>query len=341
MKTKLLLPLFIISFLSFAQNPINSFYGADNSTFDIVSSTNPLDHAATGANQTWNFTNLTSIGNSIRNYESPTSSELTTYPGTTLVIVNNSSVGSTNNIGYMYTKNTANTISITGISADDLIVNFATNNATLGLFPMNFGYSNSDTVAGNYTYTTYSGTFTGTLVTTVDAHGTLNLNNTSGGFYTGNITRLKTVLNLSLNYSFFNNAGTVTQTTYSYYADNLGNNNPIFRSIKTDAVVSLLNINESNTTLELFAGSLLESNKNKLENISIQNPVADYITIYSPQNIDNATVQIIDMLGKEIITKTNQTIDENYQIQTNLNKGIYLIRIFDQEKSITKKVIKQ
>ena len=103
----------------------------------------------------------------------------------------------------MYTKNTANTISITGISADDLIVNFVTNNATLGLFPMSFGYSNSDTVAGNYTYTTYSGTFTGTLVTTVDAHGTLNLNNTSGGFYTGNITRLKTVLNLSLNYSFF------------------------------------------------------------------------------------------------------------------------------------------
>ena len=60
----------------------------------------------------------------------------------------------------------------------------------------------------------------------------------------------------------------------------------------------------------------------------------------SPQNIDNATVQIIDMLGKEIFTKTNQTIDENYQIQTNLNKGIYLVRIFDQEKSITKKVIK-
>ena len=95
-----------------------------------------------------------------------------------------------------------------------------------------------------------------------------------------------------------------------------------------------------NTTLEILTAVLLENNKPKLENISIQNPVTDYITIYSPQNIDNATVQIIDMLGKEIITKTNQTIDENYQIQTNLNKGIYLIRIFDQEKSITKKVIK-
>lgn len=341
MKTKLLLPLFFISFLSFAQNPILNFSGGNETTFDIVSSTNPLDHAATGANQTWNFTNLISIGNSMRNYATPTPSELATYPGTTTVIVNNSTVGSTNTTGYMYTKNTAGTISITGISADDLIVNFVTNNATLGLFPMSFGYSNSDTVAGNYTYTTYSGTFTGTLITTVDAYGTLNLNDTGNLAYSGNVTRLKTVLNLSLNYSIFNNVGTVTQTTYSYYGDNFQGIDPVFRSIKTDAVVSLLSINESNTTLEILTAVLLENNKPKLENISIQNPVTDYITIYSPQNIDNATVQIIDMLGKEIITKTNQTIDENYQIQTNLNKGIYLIRIFDQEKSITKKIIKQ
>lgn len=340
MKTKLLLVLFSISFLSFAQNPILNFSGVNETTFEIVSSVNPLDHSATGTNQIWNFTNLTSIGNSIRNYESPTSSELTTYPGTTTVIVNNSTVGSTNTLGYMYTKNTAGTISITGISGDDLVVNFATNNATLGLFPMNFGYSNSDTVSGNYTYTTYSGTFTGTLVTTVDAHGTLNLNNTGNGAYSGNVTRLKTVLNLSLNYSIFNNVGTVTQTTYSYFDNNLGDNNPIFRSIKTDAVVSLLSVNESNTTLERFTTVLLDNNKNKLENISIQNPISDYITIYSPQNIDNANIKVTDLLGKIIYSSENNNINGPFEVPISLTKGIYLINISNEKGNITKKIIK-
>jgi hypothetical protein len=340
MKTKLLLVLFSISFLSFAQNPILNFSGVNETTFEIVSSVNPLDHSATGTNQIWNFTDLTSIGNSTRNFIQPTSSELTTYPGTTSVIVNDSNIGSTNTVGYIYTKDVAGITSITGISTDDLVFNFATNNATLGLFPMNFGYSNSDTVSGNYTYTTYAGTFTGTLVTTVDAYGTLNLNDTGNFAFSGNVTRLKTVLNISLNYSVINNVGTVTQTTYSYYGDNFQSLEPIFRSIKTDAVVSLLNINDSNTTLELLTVVLLNKNKNKLENISIQNPVSNYISIYSPQNIDNANIKVTDLLGKIIYSSENNNINGSFEVPISLTKGIYLINISNEKGNITKKIIK-
>lgn len=336
MKIKLLLSLLLLTTVTFSQ--VNSFYGTNNSIFSVLTSANPLNHGSSGANQTWSFGSLLPLGTSVYTYVAPTASETTTYPGTTTVIVTNTTEGTTTTTGRMFTKNTANnTFSITGLTGTDLNINFSTNNATLGIFPMVYGYTNTDSnVAGTYNYTTYSGTFTGTLVTTVDANGTLNL--TDFG-YSANVTRLKTVLNISLNYGIFPNVGTVTQTSYSYYDPTNTLNNPAFRSVNTVAVVPLMSINQNNTSLEKF-NNVLATPSSELQTVWIQNPVQNTININTSNTIDNANISVTDMLGKTIYKAKNETINGTFEIPISLTKGIYLLKIRNENGSITKKIVK-
>lgn len=336
MKIKLLASLLFLTTLTFSQ--VNSFYGTNNSVFSTLTSVTPLSHGSGGTSQTWSFGSLLPLGTSIYTYVAPTASETTTYPGTTTVIVTNTTEGTTTTTGRMFTKNTANnTFSITGLNGTDLNINFSTNNATLGIFPMVYGFTNTDSnVAGTYNYTTYSGTFTGNLVTTVDASGTLNL--TDYGF-SANVTRLKTVLNISLNYGIIPNIGTVTQTSYSYYDPTNTLNNPAFRSVNTIAVVPLLSIDQNNTSLEKF-NNILANPSSELQTVWIQNPVQNTIEINTSNAIDNANISVTDMLGKTIYQMKNQTINGTYEIPVSLTKGIYLITIESNNGSITRKIIK-
>ncbi|MEO5776386.1 MAG: T9SS type A sorting domain-containing protein [Flavobacterium sp.] len=336
MKIKLLAFLLLLTTITFSQ--VNSFYGTNNSIFSTLTSVTPLTHGAGGTNQTWNFGSLLSVGTSVYTYVAPTVSETTTYPGTTNVIVTNTTEGTTTTTGRMFTKNTAgNTLSITGLNGTDLNINFSTNNATLGVFPMAYGYTNTDSnVAGTYDYTTYSGTFTGTLVTTVDATGTLNLIDFG---YSANVTRLKTVLTLSLNSFPFSNVGTVTQTSYSYYDPTDTLNNPAFRSVNMVIVVPLLSINQDNTSLEKF-NTILAAPSSELQTVWIQNPIQNTIEINTSNTIDNANISVTDMLGKTIYQAKNETINGTFEIPVSLTKGIYLINIGNENGSITKKIVK-
>lgn len=339
MKTKLLLSLLVLTSVCFSQHQINSFYGTDNSSFSVLTTATPLNHSPSGADQTWTFSGFVPLGSSVYTYVAPTTAETTTYPGTTNVIVTTTTAGTTTNVGKIYTKNSAsNNFSITGLTGTDLNINFSTNNATLGVFPMVYPFTNTDSnVAGTYSYTTYSGTFTGTLVTTVDAYGTLNLPDYG---FTANVTRLKTVLNISLNYGFFSNIGTVVQTSYSYYDPTNTLNNAAFRSVETVAVVPLLSINQDNTTIEKFNAVVLSSNSSNLQSVWIQNPVQNNIEINTSNAIENADISITDILGKTIYQAINRTISGTFEIPISLTKGIYLITIGTESGSIIKKIVK-
>ncbi len=340
MKTKLLIAFFLIAFVSFGQTPINSFYGANNAPYRLGVTATPLVYGAGGVNQTWNFNQIVSLGTSIHSYVAPTAPETTTYPGTTNVIVNTSTVNATTTASQIFTKNPANAFSITGLTASGLTANFVTNNATLGTFPMIYGYTNTDSsVAGTFVYTTYSGTFTGTLVTTVDGYGTLTLNDFGAGAYTGNVTRLKTVLNLSLTY-IFPNAGTVTQTSYSYYDGTISNVDPIFRSTTTTSVVAIAGINQTDITLEKYA-NVLSNPTFDLNSLWINNPIENSVQINASSPFENADIVITDMLGKIIFTSDKQTINGTLEIPVSLSNGVYLITVKNENGIVTKKLIKQ
>ena len=338
MKLKLLLSLLALSTLGFAQHQINSFYGANGSILSAVVNPNTLNHGAGGVNQNWTFSGFVLLGNTTYTYVAPTSTESTTYPGTTNVIVSTSSTAT----GRMFTKAAGATVSITGLDSSGLNINFnggsgGSGNATLGAFPMVYPFTNTDnTVSGNYNYGTNSGTFSGTLTTTVDGYGVLNLPDYG---YTGNVTRLKTVLNVTLYLSIFP-VGTASQTTYAYYDPADTSNNFKFRSINTVVVSSAAGINQNDTTYEISGIPVLANTNDVLQSVWIQNPVQNTIEINTSNAIENANISIIDMLGKTIYQAKKETISGTFEIPVSLTKGIYLITISNENGSITKKIIK-
>ncbi|MCB0444570.1 MAG: hypothetical protein KDC68_02715 [Gelidibacter sp.] len=292
MKTKLLFLTLLISYLGFSQTPISSYYSVDGSGYAVVTSTPAIDQTATG-NQTWNFTNLTANGATIDSYAAPTSGELTTYPGTTSVWIVTDNAMETNKI---FTKDVSNTVSYTGVERTDLVLNYS-DNALIGTFPMSYNATSSDAVAGSFTYTTFSGTFTGTIVTTADAYGTLNMNDVGDGAYTGSVTRLKIVQTLTLTVPFVGSVP-ASQTSYNYY-DN-ANGHLVFRT--NNLKVDLLSVNE--TIMESFLPNSLGTNNNVLSANQIKivpNIVENTLNIYAKNDTVIRSVIVTDMNGRTVL----------------------------------------
>ena len=149
--------------------------------------------------------------------------------------------------------------SITGVSQGDIILNYSGTNSFVGLFPMSFGTNNSGAVSGTFTYQGANGTFTGTATSTVDAYGTLSINDTMGGNYSGTVTRLRIDQTLSFSIPpIFNNIGTLTQTSYYYYDNSI--NNIAFRYNNALLVSGFLGVNENIETLESTILTTLSTN---------------------------------------------------------------------------------
>jgi hypothetical protein len=336
MKTTLLFLFSIITINSYSQNPINSYASIPLSKYDIVTSSPAIDQSTAGANINWNFNTLTSTGNSIDTYTTPTATELTSYPTTTSVTNITSTVGPTITVNKLYTKNISNAISITAVKGNGLELNYATNNALLGTFPLSYGYTNTDNTAGNYNYTTYSGTFTGTITTTVDAYGLLTTN-LPGILPNTPVTRLKTVQNINLNYSFFTNIGTAIQTSYSYYSAN----NLIFRSTTIAINVPTLSINQTTSQIESFSNISLGVTENNFLSSQIKitpNPAQDNLNIALNNEQAINLLVISDLSGKTILKANNpgKSLPINH-----FQKGIYLATITTETGTATYKFIKE
>lgn len=319
-----------------SQTPISSYYSAPNSSFGIIDPTIVLNQTS-GTNQTWNFTNLVKIGESVDSYSTPTSQETTLYPGTNSTLTISSVINTTNTSNQLFTNNTSNQISITALKGVDFEINYNTNNALIGIFPLNYGYNNVDNVGGSFVYQTNSGTFTGTITTTVDAYGTLNTNDIGFGTFSGNVTRLRTVQNLNLSSGIFTNIGTATQTNYNYYDTSTGY--LVFRYSSININVPILAINQTNTSIESFQTILLSRAENELNNsiVLFPNPLKSELNIQNLLSINIESIRILDSQGKEILKNSKKDkID-----LSNIANGIY-IAIFETEKgSITKKIIKE
>ena len=338
MKIKILFGFLFITFLNNAQTPVNSFYVNNDAVFAVVTSNTPIDQSAPGANQIWNFDQLMMAGTSNYTNNTPTTEESSTFPNTNHVVVSTSVSNSVIATSQLFIKDLASVISITGLRSTDLELNFSTNNATLGAFPLNYGYTNTDAVAGTYSYTTYSGTFTGNIVTSVDAYGTLNRN--IGAIPSSAVTRLKTVLTISLNYGFFSNVGTITQTTYSYYSAALADG-PLFRTATTSAVVPLAMINQTGTLMETYVATTLGTQQVSLSANMVQiapNPVTNSLHLEAPQSMIVNSWTIIDSAGRTVLTQntTEKTIDVS-----GFQNGIYFAKINTPAGTYVRRFIKE
>lgn len=337
MKTKLLFGFMLIFFVGYSQQPIPNFnMTAVEDFFTLYTSDNPLDQTVSGANAVWTFNGLNEIGSAVYVQTAPESSEIADFPGSTQKLSHLEQLNdmpSTTNIFY---KNPANAVSLTGVSSEGLMLNYNTNNAFIGTYPLEYGFNTSDAVAGNYEYGDYAGTFSGTVATSVDAFGTVNSDVTEMIAMTG--TRMKTQQTLSMNYSVFTNVGTFTQTIWSYYNDmNAGHLD--WRITTTSVVIGLLGIDETTTIIERYLPTLGTKNWKSASDVAIfPNPVENVLNVQTNGNQKIKSLVLTDVTGKTVF-QTNSI--ENSVDVSQLSKGIYFTAITTDSGTSTQKIIKK
>ena len=351
MKKTVLILLLLAVWVSNGQTNIralNGTLGADvNLSGDGQSTREGITHfapgstfsqTASGPNQVWDITGMTALPNFWRySNTAPTASELLTYPGTTMV---NTCFNTTNNsvVSKNYCSGTFSAASgivglggLTGFSDSELTLNYTTNNVNLGTFPMAYGATTSDVVAGNYIFGIYEGSFTGTYITTVDASGIMN----SSFNETANVIRLKTVENLEISYTGMGIVGTFVQTTYRYYR--AIDYWPYLKSTNRVISIAALGLDTNVTEIEKAPAFFLLSTEGFAfdKNISLYpNPATNSINVNSLQEIVSLTV--IDQLGKVVLTKNKSA---NLDV-SGLQSGIYFIKIVTDAGSGVKKFVK-
>lgn len=152
--------------------------------------------------------------------------------------------------------------------------------------------------------------------------------------------------NLLLNYFDFvpTNSALAVSNTSNWYA-------PITGSSVTPFVASSVpTVNENHVTLttanvafalnEILNPVLSLDTNAVFEAVTVQNPVGNNVEIFSSKPISNATVAIVAINGKVVFSKTNQTIEGSYQIPVTIAKGMYLLRISNNEGKTNKKLLK-
>ena len=144
------------------------------------------------------------------------------------------------------------------------------------------------------------------------------------------------MITIHLNYGFLTNIGTITQTTYSYYTTT----NMIFRTSTTTSLVPLASIDQTDSTMESYIGSLgIETNNLQANSIQIApNPVKNILELQTNESINIVAITIIDADGRNVLVRdtTEKSIDVS-----SLQKGIYFAKVVTNKGVITKEIIKE
>lgn len=340
MKTKLLFLVLLATSIGYAQATINNFFSTNATQYKLDATNQSIDQSADGANAVWNFDTLIESTTAADFIGAPSAGDVVTYPGSTLKIKK-----SVTNVGdyEQFIKEASNDIFITGFYSAKFELKYSTNNAELGSYPANFGDSaNNDTMEGTYNYdnngSSLMGTFSGTIVSSVDAHGTLTTNDVGNGGFTIDVTRFKSVQTASLYWGSFP-VGTATLTTYKYFDDT--NGNLIFRSNRTQIVVDAESINEDDTVYESMVGATAGINDEDLISQGIKiypNPVSDILNVFTLNNQAIKSITIIDITGKVVLKSLDK---ESFIAVDQLQSGIYLAKISTENNFSTLKFIKK
>lgn len=344
MKTKLLLLFLTISLINYSQSPINEFTSADFSEYAEVTSSTALDQSATG-NTSWTFNTLSATSTTNNDTTvTPTAGELATYPGTTSVFTITSTPSG--NVSQIFIKEIGSEISLTGLSQGDIILNYDDDNALIGTFPLSYGYSNSDAIEGTYEYpdspvAITSRTFVGTIDTSVDAYGTLSTNDIGDGAFSGSVTRLKTIQNITISgivFGFIPITGTALITTHNYYKSD---GDLVFRTIETDIEVTDAGIDENDIIIESLIDSVLNVEEQNAISSDINispNPVENELQINLLNNQKILSIQIFDIQGREVLNNQGNTTSINVN---ELKTGVYYASIITENGKATQKFIKK
>lgn len=283
-----------------------------------------VDNSGSGSNQTFNNASLTQGAASATSYSAPSSSEISTYPGSTIKMV-----GGGNTI---YFKQSASKLEITGLVTPDATLNFSTDNGTYISYPTVLGTTEPDTASGTFTSSAANGNFTGTINILADASGTLLI---AGRTYT-NVLRVKSVQVFNLSIGVFQ-IGTITNNAYLYYDST--HKAPLLNY--TSAHIQVLNIDQTTTAAQaLFETSLgVNDSFAKKDKLKVfPNPATDFIE-FKGETGNYSTAKVYSLDGK--LVKTSDLKSGKIQV-SELPTAAYFIEVSGKDaKAETTKFIKK
>lgn len=284
-----------------------------------------VNNSSTGNNVIFNNSSLTAGSPAVANYVAPTTSEISTFPGTTIKMTGNGNTA-------LY-KSSTSKLEITGLVTSDVTLNFSTNNGTFIVYPMSFGQTENDIVGGTFTSVSagVSGTFTGTIVITADATGTLLI----GSKTYNNVLRIKSVQNLNLFVSGIP-VGSANNTSYAYY-DSL-HKFPLLST--TNATITAQGNPQTTDVAQALNETFLSvSDVAKKDNIQIYpNPAKNFISVKGDVE-KGSIVNVYSLDGK--LVKSLPYTSENIDV-SDLPVSSYFIEINKSKSSNWKsKLIKQ
>lgn len=298
-----------------------------------------LPMSISGANATWSVTGVT--GNpAISNTYSTAASNANSpaFPGTTLV--------QTDSTITSYYKSSPGALELLGVDGGNFLLNYDTASATIATYPMAFGYSNVDnTVAGEISAGSYSGNFTGSLTTTADATGILDINNSASHFI--NCIRIKTIQHLDL--SFFGGlaTGTIDQTLYNYYHSSA--KFPIFSASYSHILLPAASIDQTQAQVNTLSSVVIGVKENKLNDVIFKaypNPTSNNVSLHFVlAQTESYHVEIYNALGEVVKTAAYTNLQPGMYNETintaDLSSGIYTIKVSGKNTQGTEKLIIQ
>ncbi|WP_278352449.1 T9SS type A sorting domain-containing protein [Chryseobacterium gleum] len=286
--------------------------------------TGTVNNSATGTNVTFSNPGLTMGVSSQTTYSVPNSTEITTFPGSTIKMADGATT--------VYYKASSTKLEITGIVNPQATLNFSVDNGTYISYPLTYGPAQNDTAKGTFSSSSANGLFSGTMTAVADAYGTLIIGNQTYS----NVLRVKYTQNFNLYPSFdvtySNSIGTLTNTAYAYY--DASHRYALLSSTSGNISIPLLSINQTvATALALNETFLSTSNVVKKENLTVYpNPAQDFIGFKG--NTDNySKANIYSLDGK--LVKTSDIKSGNVQI-SDLPPASYFIEISGKNTADTK-----
>ena len=286
---------------------------------------------AIGAGVSWNFSAFTPNTNTASSVFTSTVGAMnaTLFPGATLVEDQGGG-----NLNYWKSVPTPSTQyeqlgSVGGGS------NFSyTNSAIYAVWPVSFGYNNTDTYDGPISGT-FSGSLNGTVTTSASGTGTLTI---PGGLQFTNVLQLKAVNNVSINitspaqitttiggidYNYFHSSQKFPLLTVSYQFQQ-GQPNSINITVN-NAVITGLNEKNFDATFQIFPNPAKDAFKVNLSNSSNETGI---IEIYNN----------VGQLTKTINLGNASSIEQNVSLQ-DLSSGIYIVKTMLGNRVSSRKLI--
>jgi hypothetical protein len=302
--------------------------------------TSGMPNNVSGNNVVWDFTKLIPDIVTTNTYNAPSSSEQSTYPGCNLVQRQVS-----NSVTYLKSSPSSSQTEMLGVITNTATTNSLnmkfSNSAIIFKYPSTFGSTHTDQFNGSYSGFGFNGSVTGTITTTADGTGTLNL--PSGKVFM-NVLRMKSVQYMEFTLQFATGIFAVgVNTTYNYYHSSLKfpilsmNYQTLTLSGGTPSISAVIYGNP-----QAFSVGLDENELDEEELDIYPNPTNNSFT-FAYNNTSNLVVkaEIYNLMGEKVKeyefdanSATLQPVDV-----ADFKKGIYTVMVRTRRGSAIRKLV--